>query len=220
MSSALIPSIIRAYDDPVVRAYCWGRFWILRQRFLDEIGQYLPAQGRVLDLGCGFGLFSLYYAATRPGLQIEGFDLNPRRIEMARAAAGRLGLRNVHHEVGNVMDFRGGRQFAAEIADQVAVLHVAAKVRQPGHLRVKHEHVFIDVDGVALRRVISERRTRCDVCQFSTADIGIDQRNAPLHTRRQPPEGHGPRSDPDEDGPFQRGAAHGNDLITSPRSPR
>ena len=68
MSSALIPSIIRAYDDPVVRAYCWGRFWILRQRFLDEIGQYLPAQGRVLDLGCGFGLFSLYYAATRPGI--------------------------------------------------------------------------------------------------------------------------------------------------------
>jgi 2-polyprenyl-6-hydroxyphenyl methylase/3-demethylubiquinone-9 3-methyltransferase len=113
MSSALIPSIIRAYDDPVVRAYCWGRFWILRQRFLDEIGQYLPAQGRVLDLGCGFGLFSLYYAATRPGLEIEGFDLNPRRIEMARAAAGRLGLRNVRHEVGNVMDFRGGRQFAA-----------------------------------------------------------------------------------------------------------
>ena len=77
MSSALIPSIIRAYDDPVVRAYCWGRFWILRQRFLDEIGQYLPAQGRVLDLGCGFGLFSLYYAATRPGLADRGVRSEP-----------------------------------------------------------------------------------------------------------------------------------------------
>ena len=87
MPSAPILSVIRAYDDWIVRAYCWGRFWILRQRFLDEVGQYLPRAGRVLDLGCGFGLFSLYYASVRPGLQIEGFDLNPRRIAMAREAA-------------------------------------------------------------------------------------------------------------------------------------
>jgi 2-polyprenyl-3-methyl-5-hydroxy-6-metoxy-1,4-benzoquinol methylase len=133
MSSALIPSIIQAYDDPVVRAYCWGRFWILRQRFLDEIGQYLPAQGRVLDLGCGFGLFSLYYAATRPGLQIEGFDLNPRRIDMARAAARRLGLSNVRHEVGNVMDFRGGRQFAA--AYMLDIVHHVPPATVPSLLR-------------------------------------------------------------------------------------
>src|SRR5205823_3407897 len=113
MRSAAVLDVIRAYDDPVVRAYCWGRFWILRQRFLDEIGQYLPARGRVLDLGCGFGLFSLYYARWRPGLAIEGLDLNPRRIAMARAAARRLGLDNVHYAVGDVMDFRGGRTFDA-----------------------------------------------------------------------------------------------------------
>jgi 2-polyprenyl-3-methyl-5-hydroxy-6-metoxy-1,4-benzoquinol methylase len=111
MRSAPVLSVIRAYDDPIVRAYCWARFWILRQRFLDEIGQYLPARGRVLDLGCGFGLFSLYYASVRPELEIDGLDLNPRRIAMASAAAERLGLGNVHYSVGNVMDFRGGRAF-------------------------------------------------------------------------------------------------------------
>src|SRR4029453_15579867 len=72
MRSEAIHKVIRAYDDRIVRAYCWGRFGILRQRFLDEIGQYLPARGRVLDVGCGFGLFSLYYATTRPGLTLEG----------------------------------------------------------------------------------------------------------------------------------------------------
>jgi 2-polyprenyl-6-hydroxyphenyl methylase/3-demethylubiquinone-9 3-methyltransferase len=113
MRSAPIPDIIRAYDDVVVRAYCWGRFWILRQRFLDEIGQYLPARGRVLDLGCGFGLFSLYYAMVAPDLEIDGLDLNPRRIAMARAAAARLGLGNVRYAVGDVMEFRGGRVFDA-----------------------------------------------------------------------------------------------------------
>ena len=32
-------------------------------RFLEEIEQYLPDHGTILDLGCGFGLFSLYIAA-------------------------------------------------------------------------------------------------------------------------------------------------------------
>ena len=130
MPGALIPRIIRAYDDPVVRAYCWGRFWIMRQRFLDEIGQYLPERGRVLDLGCGFGLFSLYYAAASPGLEIEGFDLNPRRVAMARAAAARLGLGNVRYEVGDVMDFRGGRLFDAAYMLDI-VHHVRPEAVRP-----------------------------------------------------------------------------------------
>jgi len=113
MRAEPILSVIRAYDDWIVRGYCWGRFWILRQRFLDEIGQYLPERGRVLDLGCGFGLFSLYYASIRPGLRLEGFDRNARRIAMARAAARKLGLANVRYEAGDVMDFRGVEAFDA-----------------------------------------------------------------------------------------------------------
>jgi cyclopropane fatty-acyl-phospholipid synthase-like methyltransferase len=113
MRAEPILSVIRAYDDWIVRGYCWGRFWILRQRFLDEIGQYLPERGRVLDLGCGFGLFSLYYASIRPELRLEGFDRNARRIAMARAAARKLGLTNVRYEAGDVMDFRGAEAFDA-----------------------------------------------------------------------------------------------------------
>ena len=67
----------------------------------------------MLDLCCGFGLFSLYYASAHPALTVEGFDLNPRRIEMARAAARRLGLDNVRYEVGDVMAYRGGERFDA-----------------------------------------------------------------------------------------------------------
>ena len=111
MRSDAVHRVIGAYDDWIVRAYCWGRFGILRQRFLDEIGQYLPERGRVLDVGCGFGLFSLYYASVRPGLTLEGLDRNPRRIAMARAAAQRLGLGNVRYEVGDATHFRGGRLF-------------------------------------------------------------------------------------------------------------
>jgi 2-polyprenyl-3-methyl-5-hydroxy-6-metoxy-1,4-benzoquinol methylase len=107
MASDEIRRVIRSFDDPVVRAYSRVRFGILRQRFLDEIGQYLPESGRVLDIGCGFGLFSLYYASTRPGLELRGIDLNERRIGMAREAATRLALRNVEYAVGDAALFRG-----------------------------------------------------------------------------------------------------------------
>jgi cyclopropane fatty-acyl-phospholipid synthase-like methyltransferase len=113
MRNETIRNVVRAYDDPVVRAYCWARFLILRQRFLEEIGQYLPATGPVLDIGCGFGLFSLYYAATAPGRFVRGLDLNARRIAMARRAAGRLGLHNVAYEQGDARDFKGDTEVAA-----------------------------------------------------------------------------------------------------------
>lgn len=113
MRSATVRSIIRAYDDPVVRAYCWARFWILRQRFLDEIGQYLPAEGPVLDIGCGFGLFSLYYAACGPRRVLRGIDLSARRIALARRAAGRLRLDNVVYETGDAREFKGDSDVVA-----------------------------------------------------------------------------------------------------------
>jgi 2-polyprenyl-3-methyl-5-hydroxy-6-metoxy-1,4-benzoquinol methylase len=113
MHSETVRKIIRAYDDPIVRAYCWARFGILRQRFLDEIGQYLPADGPVLDVGCGFGLFSLYYAATAPRRFVRGLDVDDRRIALARRAAARLGLDNVAYERGDARDFKGDGELAA-----------------------------------------------------------------------------------------------------------
>jgi SAM-dependent methyltransferase len=107
MRSETVRRIIRAYDDPVVRAYCWVRFGILRQRFLDEIGQYLPDEGPVLDIGCGFGLFSLYYAASGPRRFVRGLDRDGRRIALARRAASRLGIENVAYAEGDARDFKG-----------------------------------------------------------------------------------------------------------------
>ena len=113
--------ICASYDSWITRAYVWGRFRILRQRFLDEIGQYLPPQGRVLDIGCGFGLFSLYFAATRPRLHISGFDLNANRIATARLAAAKLGIANVAYEVKDARAFREGEEFNA--ADMLDIIH-------------------------------------------------------------------------------------------------
>ena len=134
MRSEIVRRIIRAYDDPVVRAYCWVRFGILRQRFLDEIGQYLPDEGPVLDIGCGFGLFSLYYAATGSRRFVRGLDRDGRRIALARRAAARLGLDNVAYLEGDARDFKGDGEAAGaymlDIVHHIPAATVAPLLRQ------------------------------------------------------------------------------------------
>ena len=100
-----IAEIISVYDSKIVKAYCWGRFKIMHQQFLDEIGQYLPESGQILDMGCGFGLFSLYYAKKFPGLSIIGIDINEARIQMARKAATVLSLSNVRYEIADAITY-------------------------------------------------------------------------------------------------------------------
>lgn len=105
--------IIRSYGDPVIRLYSLIRFTILRQPFLDEIGQYLPRQGHILDLGCGFGLFSLYYSMLERDRTLTGVDFNARRIERARESARKLNVTNVEYEASNAVEWRGKRRFDA-----------------------------------------------------------------------------------------------------------
>jgi 2-polyprenyl-3-methyl-5-hydroxy-6-metoxy-1,4-benzoquinol methylase len=136
MRADVIRRIIAAYDDPVVRAYCWARFWILRQRFLDEIGQYLPESGPILDVGCGFGLFSLYYAATGPRRFVRGLDVSGGRIALARRAAGRLGLDNVAYEEADARDFKGDGEVAA--AYMLDIVHHIPPATVPPLLRQLH----------------------------------------------------------------------------------
>lgn len=117
----LIRDIVRSYDSPIVRTYAAIRFQILRQRFLDEIGQYLPQQGRILDVGCGFGLFALYFAGQSAGRHIRGFDCNPRRIAMATLSAERIGLTNCAFSVADAATAEIDQAFDA--AYMLDILH-------------------------------------------------------------------------------------------------
>ena len=52
------------------------------------IEQALPPVGRVLEIGCGHGLFSTYAALSVPGRTVHGVDIDPDKI-LAATAAGR-----------------------------------------------------------------------------------------------------------------------------------
>ena len=109
-----VARIIANQNSFIVRLYARIRFLILRQTFLQEIGQYLPRNGRILDLGCGFGLFSLYFALDAPTRKITGVDLDADRIEAATQCAARLGVTNVHYTHSNVLDWKASGEGAAQ----------------------------------------------------------------------------------------------------------
>jgi 2-polyprenyl-3-methyl-5-hydroxy-6-metoxy-1,4-benzoquinol methylase len=98
-----IGNIVRALP-PLERAYSRVRFSILRPKLLSVMDLLLTDEGRILDVGCGFGLFAAYFGQTHPPRRIVGVDPDARRIEMARGVAGKLGLRQHEFHVGDVRD--------------------------------------------------------------------------------------------------------------------
>ena len=95
---ALLRRIIAAYKSRLVRAYCYVRFIIININMLHILSLCMRGKRRVLEIGCGFGLFGCYFAARNGNLRYHGIDINAGRIDMARSAARDLGLQNVRFD--------------------------------------------------------------------------------------------------------------------------
>lgn len=121
--------IIQHYSSRIIRWYCRMRFHIINLDFLDAMEQHLPADAKVLDIGCGFGLFSLYYAMRQSQRSVTGFDLSEARITEANAVAQKLNLQNVHFFCQDAAAY----EFAQEY-DVVVTLdllhHISAEVAE------------------------------------------------------------------------------------------
>ncbi len=133
----LLRRITSAYRSRVVRGYCKIRLMIIHQNFLNEIGQYLPRRGDILDIGCGFGLFSLYYAAGGPQRRLHGYDLDARRIVMARLAARQTGIRNARFEHGDASRLALPRTYDAIYA--LDLLHHLPRETVPAFISRLHD---------------------------------------------------------------------------------
>ena len=51
-----------------------------------------PASGRILDLGCGYGVIGLAIAAAVPLATVTGVDVNERALALANENARTLGV--------------------------------------------------------------------------------------------------------------------------------
>jgi cyclopropane fatty-acyl-phospholipid synthase-like methyltransferase len=83
---------------------------------MGRVLERVPGEGRLLEVGCGHGLFANAAALAHPGLEVLGVDPDPRKIRWAEATVG--ARRNVRFRTGE-MEAVGERGF-----DAVAVLDV------------------------------------------------------------------------------------------------
>jgi len=112
----IVKQIISSYSNLIIRLYSTVRFRVIPLRFLNELSQYIPEEGQVLDLGCGFGLFTLYFAALRPKTQFLGVDFSRSRIAMAHRSSRTLGLKNATFICSDIRNFDAtGTRFNAVI---------------------------------------------------------------------------------------------------------
>jgi 2-polyprenyl-3-methyl-5-hydroxy-6-metoxy-1,4-benzoquinol methylase len=69
--------------------HVWGRSRLCPFR---AIASFVPEQGRIVDLGCGHGLFSHYLKTTSARREIQGYDLDEEKVRFAQAQFAREGL--------------------------------------------------------------------------------------------------------------------------------
>jgi 2-polyprenyl-3-methyl-5-hydroxy-6-metoxy-1,4-benzoquinol methylase len=106
--------------------------------------EVLPSSGRVLEVGCGHGLFSGYLAQRSPGLQVHGVDIDADKIAVAAAAEPLAGGR-LDFAVGDSGSVPDGPWDAVVLVDvlylldetaQRALLESCAAVLAPGGVLV------------------------------------------------------------------------------------
>ena len=154
---AILRRILGHYHRPIIKAYVYGRFKIIHLDILERIEQHLPRRGRILDVGCGFGLFDLYFALTSPEREIIGVDINRRRLAVARQAAEELGLPNLRFEYMNVAETQPQERCDAMVT--LDILHHVPPEAAQQLLEVAYAHlpaggvlVAKDVDTVPVHQ--------------------------------------------------------------------
>ncbi len=76
-----------AEQRAAVRLHAWVRWFSAP---FPAIAAALPDAGRVLEIGCGHGLFSVYAALGSSARTVRGVDIDEQKIAVATVVAGRV----------------------------------------------------------------------------------------------------------------------------------
>jgi SAM-dependent methyltransferase len=91
----------------------WADEWRRTDRSLAELGRRLdaailaaaPEEGRAIDVGCGAGGTSIAVATARHGLAVDGVDLSPALVAIARDRAA--GIANLSFRTADARSLEG-----------------------------------------------------------------------------------------------------------------
>ena len=110
---------------------------IILRHYADSvvISSYIPANSKIIDVGCGAGFPTLPLAIFRPDLNITALDSTAKRIRYVSDTANKLGLNNVTaiaeraEILGNSKEYR--ESFDIVTARAVAALPVLTELCMP-----------------------------------------------------------------------------------------
>ena len=87
------------HERPFIRLFVLARHVLAPLR---RVAAEVPRRGRILDLGCGHGLFANLLAVTGPEREILGVDPSSEKLRVARRSSH--GLANVRYRHGRAED--------------------------------------------------------------------------------------------------------------------
>ncbi len=131
--------IARSFSKVSYRLYILIRLLIIRDFILDKISSQFPREGKVLDLGCGIGIFALKFAKRFKNLNIRGLDINAQRISEASSAARELQLNNISFGSEDLRKHEVKESFNAIY--MIDLLHHLPKEMVPDFLRGLSENL-------------------------------------------------------------------------------
>ncbi len=167
------------------------------------VAAQMPAAGRILEVGCGHGLLSLYLAATSSAREVHGVDVDEAKLAAARGAAARGGLSCTFERAeGNHLP--DGPWDAIAIVDvlyllgadeQLGLLVACAAALAPGGVLVVKEMALVPpwkAKWNALQELAAVRLLRITegdeltflaptVMAGAMAGAGLDVRDRPIH---------------------------------------
>jgi 2-polyprenyl-3-methyl-5-hydroxy-6-metoxy-1,4-benzoquinol methylase len=120
----MIKKIIKAYPLFWPRIYAYIRSKILP---IEKIERFIP-EGRILDVGCGYGITTIYFALKNIKRNVVGSELMKERVRIANKISREIP--NVNFEANNLIE--SNDKFNSIVA--IDLLH---------HIKNKDKEVFI-----------------------------------------------------------------------------
>jgi 2-polyprenyl-6-hydroxyphenyl methylase/3-demethylubiquinone-9 3-methyltransferase len=114
MTDSIHQILPRLYDRLPFRTQLFIRIRLLLSD-LYQLENYVPKEGKILDIGCGHGLLSNLLAINSPQREVLGIDIDAKKIDLARQTIGKRG--NIQFEVGDANCLPAGSFHAVTIAD-------------------------------------------------------------------------------------------------------
>ncbi|MBI4002666.1 MAG: methyltransferase domain-containing protein, partial [Nitrospira defluvii] len=126
------PSAEIAFYDLTAQPRSVSALYSQRYEYYLQVGsrvaRHLDGAPSVLDVGCGIGILTTFYAQQHPNGAVLGIDRSPASIDLARQRAQELGLSNLRFECLDV-----DRQALTDECDLVIATHTLLQAEQdPG----------------------------------------------------------------------------------------